>query len=155
MLRHICVYTHTHTHTHMHLLHTYSMQQSPSWEADRFAASQEIRRILWNPKVHCRIHKCPPPVPILSQLNQVHTPTSHFLEIHLSIILPSTPGSPQRSSSLKLPHQNTAQAPLPHTLYIPHPSHMCVCIYICILYWIIYRNILTFYVDINIVTHSI
>ena len=27
----------------------YSMEQSPSWEANRFSASQEILRILWNP----------------------------------------------------------------------------------------------------------
>jgi hypothetical protein len=37
---------------------TYSVEQSPSLEANRFSASQEIRRILWKPKVHYRIHKC-------------------------------------------------------------------------------------------------
>ena len=29
-------------------LFTYSTEQSPSWEANRFSASQEIPRILWN-----------------------------------------------------------------------------------------------------------
>ena len=46
---------------------TYSMVQSPSWEANWSAASQEIPRISRNPKVHYRTHKRPPPVSILGQ----------------------------------------------------------------------------------------
>jgi len=55
---------------------TYFTEQS-SWEANWFSASQEIPRILWNLKVHYRIHKCPPPFPILSQLDPVHTLSSY------------------------------------------------------------------------------
>jgi len=78
------------------------MVQSPSWEANWFAASQEIPRILRNPKVHYRTHKRPPPVSILGQPNPVHTPTSYLLEIHPNIIHQSI----QWSLSLRFPHQD-------------------------------------------------
>ena len=48
------------------------MVQNPSWESNWFAASQEIPRILWNPKVHYRTHKRPPQMH-LSTWTNVHT----------------------------------------------------------------------------------
>jgi len=83
------------------------MVHSP-WEANWFAASQEIPRISRNPKVHYRTHKRPPPVCIVDQPNPVHVPTSHLLEIHPNIIHPSTSGSPQWSPSLRLPINSPA-----------------------------------------------
>ena len=105
-------------------LFTYSMEQSPSWEANLFSASQEIPRTLRNSNVRYRSHKLPPPVPVLSQLDPVHNPTPHFLKIHLNIILPSRPGSPKWSLSFRFPHQNPVYAfLLPHTRYMPRPSN--------------------------------
>ena len=88
---------------------THSVEQSPS-EANRFSSSQ-IPRILCNTKIHYRIHRCLPPVPILSQINPVHSPiplpgrTILILSSHLRLDLSSG-----------LPHQNSVYAsPLHHT----------------------------------------
>ena len=60
----------------MYLL-TYFMEQSPSWEANLFSASQEIHRILWNPESslpHSQVlANCPYPEPARCSLCP-HTP---------------------------------------------------------------------------------
>ena len=100
------------------------MVQSLSWEANWFAASQEIPRILWNQKVHYRTHKRPPPIPVLDQPNPVPIPTSHLLQILPNIIHTSTPRSPQWTLSLRFPHQEPIRPPLlTHTRHMPSPSH--------------------------------
>jgi len=102
----------------------YSTVQSPSTEANWFAASQEIPRVSRNPKVHYRTHKRPLTVSILGQSNPVHTPTSHLLEIHLNIIRPSAPRSPQWSLSIRFSQQDRIHSPLlNHTRHMPSPSH--------------------------------
>jgi hypothetical protein len=96
---------------------------SLSWEANSFSASQEIPIVLRNPKVHYHIHKCPPSVPILSQISPVHASSSHVLEIHFNIIFTSTPRSSKWSLSLRSPYSNPVSTfPLSHPCHIPRPS---------------------------------
>lgn len=68
------------------------MQQRCSWEADSFSANQEILRI-YRAEVSCRVHKRPPPVPIICQISS-HPRTiswrfGSILSFHLLLGLPN------------------------------------------------------------------
>jgi hypothetical protein len=70
------------------------MELSPSWEDANCAATPELPWILLNPKVHYRVHKSPPLVLILIQIDPVHIIPFYLRPIlilftHLRLGLPS------------------------------------------------------------------
>jgi len=88
------------------------------------SAGQEIPHILWNQKVHYYIHKCLPPVPILSQLDPVHNLHSTswrsilILYSHLCLGLPSG----LFPSCFPTKTLYTSLLFSPRKLYMPSPS---------------------------------
>ena len=98
------------------------MEQSPSWEANRSSATQEIPRILWNPKVHYRAHNSSPAVPILSQIDPVHA--THLASRKPILILFShlRLGVPSGSFPQVSPPKPCTHLFSPHTCYMPCPS---------------------------------
>src|SRR5215468_2938119 len=100
------------------------MEQSPSSEAVQ--SSQLVKKFpafLWNPKVPYRTHKCPPPVPILSQLHPVPTTPSNFLKIHLILSSHSRLGLPNGLFPSGFP-TNTLCTPLSSPIRATCSAHL-------------------------------
>jgi hypothetical protein len=74
------------------------MELSPSWEAVSCTSTQEYPKLLWNPNFHYRVPKIPPLIPVVNQINPIHTTASYRSKIHLNIILPPTSWSSYSSS---------------------------------------------------------
>jgi hypothetical protein len=69
------------------------MEQNFSWEANSLLDNQAIPSLLWNSNVHKCVHKSPPLVPILSQINPVHNVIIYFVSnlVSSSYVNPGNP----------------------------------------------------------------
>jgi len=76
-------------------------------------ASQEISPILWNLKVHYRVHKSPN----LNQMKQVHTFPHNFSKMNCIIILTCTPSSSKWSLTFRFSDKKLLRISLPCVLH--------------------------------------
>jgi hypothetical protein len=125
--------------------HNLLLEQSPSWKADSSSCSLEISRLSWNRMVQHRVHKSPPPVPILSHMNPIHNPPpppsclpkiqapwnsagNRFFYILLTLFLPLL--YPFRTlpvfllSPVFLSHPSTSESPRHLSPYFALPASM-------------------------------
>jgi hypothetical protein len=92
------------------------MGPSPSSETASQSATQEIRNILWVLKMNYRVHKSPPLIPILSQINLVQTTPCYLSKIHFNITRPLCLSLPIGYSLLNVPSIMQQSNILIHTL---------------------------------------
>jgi hypothetical protein len=76
-----------------------------------------------NPKVHHRIHNSPPTMPLLSQVNPLHSPSANLPKVRFHPILPSTPWPFKGSLSPGFSHQTPVHInSLCYACHMPRPS---------------------------------
>jgi hypothetical protein len=79
-------------------LRTTSNWNESTTTANSRSVSQEVSRLLWNPKVHYRVHHSPPLVSNLTKVNPIHALPPYFFKIHSNKLL-----SMRNSSKRSLP----------------------------------------------------
>jgi len=108
------------------------MEQSCSWEANNLSANQEFLCFFCNPEVHYRVHKSPPLVPILGQMNPIHNFTVYCLKINSSIIFTSTPTSFEWSLPFRYSNQKSVFLfHVSHVRYMARPSRSACYVGLC------------------------
>jgi hypothetical protein len=98
------------------------LELSPSGGAANSAATEEFLSILWNPKV-LPCSQEPPLVPILSQINPIHTIRSYRSKIHFNIVHPLRLGLPSGLFPSGFP-TNILRAFLVYPIRSTCPAHL-------------------------------
>jgi hypothetical protein len=94
------------------------------YELTNFLVKPPVAQLLKNfptffrtPRVHYRIHKSLSLIPILPQINPIHTTRSHLSKMHFNIVVPHVcRSSPQNPLLILI---------LPRACYMPCSSHPC------------------------------
>jgi len=93
------------------------MEQSSSWEDNSCSSIQEIPCFLWDRRALYRVHKNPPLVYVLSQMNPVQTHPPYCSKVHSVFTLSSMAGS-TKFSSLQVVFVQSI-------VFISHTFHAC------------------------------
>jgi hypothetical protein len=64
------------------------MEYSPYREANGLSAGEEVPHLLWNPEIHCLVHKSLPLVSVLNHINIINFQFKpYFFTVHFNMII--------------------------------------------------------------------
>jgi len=127
------------TTTLVHLYTTVTKPVDKVLEKLSFSDGQEIPYTLRNPKVHYRIHKRQPPVPILRQIHPVHDPRLRTSWRSILILSLQTISFPRVTPPIPCRHISS-----PPYCHMPHKCHSSLCVRPINIWWAVHIIMLLF-----------
>jgi hypothetical protein len=116
------LYVHIYLLLKVNRFHSFTHGAEPFLGSCQLYSHSRTSSVLWNPKVHYRVHRSPPLVPILSQIDPIHTILSYLSKIYCNNVHPPTSWSSQWSLSFWISHQySICITLLPYSYYMPYP----------------------------------